>query len=241
MFSKIGLFHFGNNHTEPIGSLTTAIKNKSNEIANSLIVLPEAINITENYRYLHGMYDYNSASAIKNSLSLISGKYKISFVAGLVAPTQDSPSIQYSSAYFINGKEITVMCHKKSDDGTGNYTPYQNWNDIKNPLHIDDAIIACLICMDLGQPCSNQIIKRVDDESGDNKIICIPAHMSEAYLNGGKQGSILENRWKNKIIILSNSYANGCNSFICNRNGEIKWTISGKENDIILIDPKDAA
>ena len=63
MVTQVGFFHFGNNHTDPLGALHTTLLTAAQQadITQSLIVLPEAFNLGKWYRDA-GPYDTSLVS-----------------------------------------------------------------------------------------------------------------------------------------------------------------------------------
>jgi hypothetical protein len=96
-FNKVGGFHFGSNHVEPISELDAALdsENKRDSICNSLIVLPEAFNVRKNYK---AKGDSNYDPGILAELQTVSRTFHVTFVAGLIIKEYGGPDPPYSSA-----------------------------------------------------------------------------------------------------------------------------------------------
>ena len=225
MFKKIGFFHFGINHHNPIGSLRAEVSaiNNEEDIRNSLIVLPEGFNVGKFYKDA-GACDYNPTCL--SQLAEISAQFNMVFIVGLIINHANLFRKPYSSGYLIDGSYTKLICHKAGDDGTQNYVPCPSNCDVHNPIRYKKACIAILICMDVeDHPRCQALMNRVDSTDSDLKIVCITSCMHAGYFSGGQFGSnLISEEWKNKNIILANANAkdySGCNSFLTNRSGEI--------------------
>jgi hypothetical protein len=165
MFGSVGYFHFGLNHSDPFGSLRTALieKRRLQRVEGALIVLPEAFNIRKDY------WDQESPCVVRpddlSQTQKVAQDFGVSFVAGLVL----AENVGYSSAYFIcGGSDPALMCHKTCKDDLGrddgipdgmefNYRTCDADSCDKDNPHtetFEDAktVIAALICVDAKPP-----------------------------------------------------------------------------------------
>jgi predicted amidohydrolase len=236
MFKKIGFFHFGVDHANPAGALQSALLEAGTheDICQSLIVLPEAFNIGKFYRNQGGC-NYNPI--FLSTLQTISQHFFVTFVAGLIIHENASSRPPYSSAWLIDGSHHLLMCYKAEDDGSKNYTPCTNNNDIANPIQYNETYIAALICMDVQAGYRCGALKGIFEAACcPCKIVCIPACMSMDYFGGGKCGytAQLATVFGNVVIVVANSDPSGCRSFITDAQGIITHSFGGNGNRIVL-------
>jgi predicted amidohydrolase len=238
MLSKIGFFHFGIGHSDPVGSLRSALvkARAAHDIRDSLIVLPEAINIRKFYRD-SGPCDFSREIIFE--LQEVSKDFETTFVAGLIissAGAQQPPS----SAYLVHHSRYVLMCYKKSDDKSGNYSCCVDNCDINNPLQQGDRSIAAVICMDLQDtPRCRSLLTGPSGEHALYKLLCIPACMTADWFNCGTLGyqagkGILGQQASSPIVVLANSDPIGCKSFITDSDGTIAHAYGGVSNRIVL-------
>jgi predicted amidohydrolase len=157
---------------EAIEERTQAQKtyNQEWEIADSLIVLPEAFNAP---------YPKAADQPVREFLEALRGlaaARQVIFVTGILEGRRNS-------AYLIDGESVQPMCHKVGDDQTGCYDPRTESPDPCNPITFKNACVGALICMDAVEEDPRQ--PRVGDRrrgflqrlgGGDGvKIICVPA------------------------------------------------------------------
>jgi predicted amidohydrolase len=211
--ARIGLFHFATNHRDPIGALTDALS-KHGDIANSLIVLPEAFNNGEVYYDQACRQPLYGTDDILDHLATIAKERDIVFVAGLLEP-------QNNSAYLIDRGGPRLMGHKQAHCG------------IDNPIEVNDTCIGALICSDALAPDREWITDKVEESPCAHKVICIPASMSSGSLDSAR----LELRgYGNKYVILANANHPppiGCGSFLANKAGS-KLDFKCRDNVICL-------
>jgi hypothetical protein len=83
VITQIGFFHFGSNHAEPLGELESALRaaGQKQDIARSLLVLPEAFNIQKSYR---NPGECATDPAIITGLRGLAGTYGVTLIAGLI-------------------------------------------------------------------------------------------------------------------------------------------------------------
>jgi hypothetical protein len=252
VIEKIGFFHFGSNHGDPIGSLRSALNARKKDVPESLIVLPEAFNIGQDYWAPSGAQQ--SDPRIRDCLQRICNEFNMSVVAGLIIDTFEDSKI-YSAAYLINSvSEPVRLCVKQGNDGRGygekaypGYTPYYtpSLDDRYNPTLYLNLCITTLICMD-AFPDSRKRHKQLQEKLGGDKcayhVVCIPAHIK----NGGRDG-IAEN-WRNSYVVCANSNVTECQqgglgSFVVwvDGDGNIKmpaneeWQLSGNTSEIRVV------
>ncbi len=205
-FARIGLFHFATNHRDPIGSLTDALS-KHNDIGNSLIVLPEALNNGEVY------YDQPSqaligADDILKCLAAIATRRHLVFVAGLLEPPNNS-------VYLIDNDCPRLMGRKRARC------------DPSNPIEMNDACIGALICSDARED-YERLTAKAEKSPCAHKVICIPASMSSGTFESAR---FEIPAYRNKYVILANANPppGGTGSFIANKvgtkfeNHNFKW------------------
>ena len=114
-----GFLHFAKGYDAPLATLDaglercSAANGENNTISDALIVLPEAFNIGKAY------YDNNPPSTDPAFLSELSQRSIFngcSLVAGLIVDDCPGISPPYSSAYLVDGAEITLLSRKVSKD-----------------------------------------------------------------------------------------------------------------------------
>jgi predicted amidohydrolase len=252
MFSKLGFFRFVANYNKPIESLESAIKAHC-DVSDSLIVLPEAFNISKYYRDA-GDCDYSRD--ILDQLRAVAGKGDVTLVAGLIVEEPDGPTPPYSSAYLIDGSGAAVICRKHGADFSGappltpengrthwnvpiserirfsNYTPCEAASNTANPLKHQGASIAAIICMDCDLPYVFRPIEERFSMMAGPKIVCIPACMNSVYLDDAIAAT-----WPEQYVILANSDSHGCRSFISKEGTIMMRDNHESENTIVLCAP----
>ncbi len=237
MFSKIGYFHFGLNHDNPLQELRRAFADAKDraEVRGALIVLPEGFNISK--LYSNKARTCNYSPAIKKALGHISAEHHVRFVAGLIIDEEAHVRPPYSSAYLIDAANSTLICHKKSDDHSGNYTTRTEGHNINNPTQYEEACVAAVICKD-AEYCT-ELIEDVASSTDACRIICIPAHMSDDSFQWAKAGRTCPTpKWRGNrgsYVVLANSRSNGCDSFIMTPDGSIVCSSTGPVNEIQLV------
>jgi hypothetical protein len=257
MFDKAGYFHFGKNHSEPIGALRSELvktnggkpSSDSGDLKDSLIVLPEAFNIRKRYKE-DGNQPSDNNPAIIGDLQRLADEFGIAFVAGLIVDRQDGIHPPYSSGYFVDGSGHALMCHKISQDGFEgkNYTPYPEWehSDPHNPLVLEEdqsLVIGALICVDATPGTRNltertrleRLMSRMDECDVTCRIVAVPACISNNFW-GGAPGNRLTLPCNNNVVVMANSDPYGqVKSFITNERAEIlDCSVGGEENRIVV-------
>jgi hypothetical protein len=195
--ARIGLFHFVENHRDPIGSLTNALS-KHSDINRSLIVLPEAFNNGEVYYDQPSRQHLIGAGDILESLVAIARQRDLVLVAGLLEPPNNS-------AYLINKTRGRLMGHKQTN------------HDIDNPVEVGNACVSALICSN-ARDNYQRVMEKADKSTCAHKVICIPASMSSGTFDGR---SVELPAYRNKYVILANSNPppGGGGSFLANKIG----------------------
>jgi predicted amidohydrolase len=224
MLTKIGFFQLSDDDSEPFGSLTKALRARSEDtdVRDSLIVLPEAFNYGRSYYRDPSKEPKFSLDESVKDLATISKELGVVFVSSLLHP----PS---SSAYWIDRNGSRLMCHKKSADSSKTYTPWSGDCGGNNPLEYEGARIGVLICNEVDRYASG-LAATLDESSAARKIICIPACMTSMMF-----GAPLTARWSGKYVILANRrpWPDGCKSFIGNTTGQMLCLSEGP-NQIVL-------
>lgn len=204
--TKLGFFHFIENYCEPIRELRSALAECGNA-SPSLIVLPEAFNTGRDYYdAVRGQPAFNCTEFLRE-LTFVAREHDTTFIAGLLDPP-------YSSAYLIRSNgQWEIIAHKRSDDGTGNYTACER-SCGQNPIPFGGISIGVLICKDVDlSTYAEQMFSQT--ESG-RRVFCVPAWMSNGYFSGDLLGTQF---WLGKYVVLANAHKYGCGSFIANTKG----------------------
>ena len=173
MFKRVGFFHFGHDHDDPIGSLRKALEEAA-EVSDSLIVLPEAFNIGKKYR--ENGRDPDFSPRVLDHLQGIARTRGISFVAGLIIDDARGVAPPYSSAYYIDRDIERLLCRKGEDDGARvNYTAFgPDGCDINNPIERKDACIAAMVCMDIDmQERYKDLASKTASSSQPIRVFCV--------------------------------------------------------------------
>jgi hypothetical protein len=204
LITRIGFFHFVEDYGRPLCSLVRALDEHS-DVSDSLIVLPEAYNNGKYYYHEPRGNPLYNGTGLLAGLSAISAELHVAFVVGVLRPP-------YNSAYLVDGRSAPILlCHKQSNDRSGNYTACGANCDGANPTELEGAIIATFLCMDVDFASGR--VSRIDRARGIPKIICVPACMSDSYFTGD---SLIYPHWYGKYVVLANSHPEGCGSFISN-------------------------
>jgi predicted amidohydrolase len=186
---KLGFFHFvefeQKTSLDPVEALSKAMderiqeERKSGEhwdIGNSLIVLPEAFNIGA--YSLQSVPPQHSTQRALEDLRVLAAKHEVIFVAGILGEDRRN------SAYLIDAKVATLMCHKIGEDSSGLYDPCTGDPDPCNPIRFQNGVcVGTLICMDADadhihrphiEQRQNEFLERLN-AYGDQRIGCVPA------------------------------------------------------------------
>ena len=221
MFTRVGFFHFAENYPEPLGGLEEALS-KHADVRDSLIVLPEAFNNGRSYYDQPRMQPKFACSKTIGELARMGTIFGTAFVAGLLDPP-------HSSAYFIDGNGGSLLHHKMCDDHTGHYRPCTADCNFGNPTEKEGVYLGALICNDI-ELHAQEMAARLEQRGDIRRIVCVPACMGDQWFGSGP---LTLDHWKGKYLILANSNAYGCGSFISNTKGE-RNILSGQQNEIVL-------
>ena len=210
---KVGFFHFGENHADPFGSLHDALSESEEDVADSLIVLPEGFNIGKLYRDPAQSCDFDLS--ILPQLKALSEKSGVTFVSGLIVDDNSGINPPYSSAYLIDGSGYKLMCHKALPDFSGNYTTCEAECDIENPIQHHNVSVAAVICRDIedSQRCRDLLTAR-ERINHECQIVCIPACIGSHF--SGHSAPLDE-----VVVVLANSDPEGRESFIAAQGVEL--------------------
>jgi hypothetical protein len=224
MFRQAGFFHFVEHHHDPLGALEAEIRATGN-VADSLVVLPEAFNLGRPYGSEQEKPCGYERAWLVAKLQELSRDRQITFVVGMLDAigTGERPR---SSAYLINGDDCRIICHKLKSDGTQHYTPAAVDCDIENPMDSVDACVMAIICMDIEENRCYELTLRTEASALPQRFICIPAAMSfSGWLYGSNSGEHINfgppSKKCNTRIILANSLATGPCSFITDTNWNV--------------------
>lgn len=192
------------------------------DVHDSLIVLPEAFNNGRSYYDQPRMQPKFTCSKMMEELTRIGARFGTAFVAGLLYPPQ-------SSAYFIDRNGASLLRHKMRDDHTGHYVPCMADCNFDNPIEKEGAYLGALICNDI-ELHAQEMAAKLDQRGDIRRIVCVPACMGDQWFGSGP---LTLDHWKGKYLIVANSNAYGCGSFISNTKGARK-ILSGQQNEIVL-------
>jgi hypothetical protein len=229
---RVGFFHFGLDWHLPMPSLEDALTKAQREgdISESLIVLPEAFNIGQDYWARSAAP--NTDPSILADLQRLCRQFRVVFVAGLII-TDPKCSDVYSAAYSIDAVgDPRRLCTKQNNDGRGKpaidgfapyYTPHLD--DENNPTCHRGLSIAALICMDAythTPRCSLNLDRHrsleVKIAKCPHRVVCVPAHIEEG--NGD-----FARRWPTSHVVVANSHGrersfSGLGSFVAVTDGQ---------------------
>ena len=148
MVSKIGFFHLGQSHCDPVEALKGKLQDTA--VSNALIVLPEAFNLGRSYR--DGGIPAFRRGTTSDALCSIASDRQLTLVVGLVDDMEDGGdgTLPYSSAYVIADGRSKPICHKaKSDANEGTlYRCCTKGCDVENPTMASGDRMA-IICRDI--------------------------------------------------------------------------------------------
>lgn len=167
--SRVGFFHFGSDEKrDPVGSLEIEL-NKGPELADSLIVLPEAFDARGGYYNLPVKLD-DAARARLQALSLNRG---IAFVVSLIERVKG-----YNSAYLINGTGTPSLLSRKRSGGRAClYRPCPTGQRVA--ILCRGIAITAFVCEDsIWTEDKERSIRSEIEKLGSRRIVlCIPACM----------------------------------------------------------------
>jgi hypothetical protein len=121
------------------------------------------------------------------------------------------------------------MCHKKTDDGTRNYTPCSAQCNHANPITYGRTHVGALLCNEVDRY-AHPLAEVLSGLPNGPRVICIPAWMNDHWFGTGRLNSF---HWTGKYVVLANSHAYGCGSFIANTSGE-RQVHTGQQNKLML-------
>jgi hypothetical protein len=241
MLSKIGVFHFGQNHAFPIEELYCALKTKGKDVVrDSLIVLPEGFNIRSRHSSPTHPYDYNPS--VLSTLRCLAKEWAVVFVAGLIVDVDKHVDPPYNVANLIDGLSQKLMCYKSEADSwsvecCGGRSPSHSVHELpcdrNNPMWYEGLLIATFICLD-AQVLEDENDERYNALKGESerakdavKIICVPASaLYRDYLGYASS-------WPDHFFVMADSGHSKRLSFIA-RVKETFKSVSGEENMIEL-------
>ena len=227
MLRRIGFFQLCDDDSEPFGSLTKALRARSEDtdVRDSLIVLPEAFNYGRSYCRDPGKKPKFTLDEAVKELAATSKELGVVFVVSLLDPPNNS-------AYWVDGNGSRLMRHKKSADTSNTYTPWSADGGGNNPVEYEGAYIGVLICNEAERYYASSLVATLDEHSAARKIICIPASMTSGVFDGP---SLMASYWSGKYVILANRrpYPDGCKSFIANTTRQMLRRSDGP-NEIVL-------
>jgi hypothetical protein len=182
-FEKIGFFHSGDtDRSDPVKSLARGLDKAAStgqDIRNSLIVLPEALNMLNDY-----MTRGDPDPSVVGMLKEISMSRRVVFVTGLIIESKKGQ--RYSCACLIDGDICKILSCKTDEDGSHNYQPYPGVFD--QPTLHRGFCIAALVCHDASERTPDgrcrtwrhgvlacQIEER---RHGAPAVLCVPGRMN---------------------------------------------------------------
>jgi hypothetical protein len=217
MFAQAGFFHFVELHDDPIAALDAEIR-AAGGVTDSFIVLPEAFNLGRPYGTRPEEPCAFERDWLISKLQERSSEHRITFVTGMLDHAVARGERPSSSAYLIDGDDCRLICHKRTDDGTGHYAPFTGDCDIQNPMDSKGICIMAIICKDIEEHRCDLLTATTEASSAKQCFICIPAAMSSsAWLYNGNPGEHINfglgpSKGKTRII-LANSLPTGPCSF----------------------------
>ncbi len=231
--TRLSFFHFVENHEQPIYALRKQLEAQRKDVADSLIVLPEAFNIGSYWR-ARNESDYDPK--ILEDLEAVAAEYRCVLVCGLTIRDVTGPQPlepPFTSVYLVDGKlEATLLCRKFCNDQTKNYTPSEGRIDFLETLEADGMVIGALICMDACLGVSAVMDRQDRIRSGINtrchlhKVVCIPARM------GSYSSRPIAGRWGNETVIFANGASNHDAPSFISVNGTIVEETSMQTNQL---------
>jgi hypothetical protein len=159
--TRIGFFHFGTRADgHPVETLKRELESeeaKGTDLAECLLVLPEAFNIVGDYR------PTPADPTISRSLIKLSKDKRVAFVVGLKTRKLGCCG-PFNCAYLIDGCTRKRLACKSSQDSAGGYAPRPYFRAVLHRGHT----IAALICLDATRT----------TDIRENVILCVPAHFT---------------------------------------------------------------
>ena len=180
---RIGCIHFDKADSEnPIPTIEAALANCRHDVSDTLIVLPEALDLGNGY------YSKNAVPVFAdNVLKRLSRSSNVAFVAGL----SENACFRkpYNSAFLVDPESVRVRRLSRKMNGDPNAQWYEGSSGDAQCLNYRGLTIASLICQDATEFAPNRpgttsdLHQRVLAclRSGQDKnvpILCVPARMT---------------------------------------------------------------
>lgn len=139
-----------------------------------------------------------------------------------------------NSAYWVDGAAYYPMCHKVGCDRTKNYLPVLESFDPKNPVVVEDGVVAALIWMDatasdgqIVQKRRERLLKPLRLNRDSLYVLCIPARFRTTMPKSDL--SLLPDCW---CVVATDKAHVG--SFVANPQHKIVVEATTSENEIKL-------
>jgi hypothetical protein len=211
---SVGVFHFGDTDRGcPVRSLEHELE-KSEGIANSLVVLPEAFNIPDGYHVGTG-----PTPSVRSNLLLLSEKYQAAFVAGLIEEQPARGFVKgFNSAYLIDAAAVDnfKLISQKRIDCRAEICSSNPHAQLVTVCHrgIGIAILICNDFIHCDENTREELFEHVGWSECAVRVLCVPAcsttHM-RTLIGASEQ-------WKEYVCVAA---ANGDNRDLSFING--KW------------------
>jgi hypothetical protein len=222
MLRSVGLFHFvSEDKSDPIRSLQAALLDAGarDDLAESLIVLPEAFNLGRGYWSSEGS---GYLPGIPGRLQGLASELGTAFVAGLLVNAEPADSrLPLSAAYLIDKTQCLFLGCKRGADSNAEKVYRAHKEPLDHPQFYKGFCVAALLCMDCTCPllskenweatqAHHQVLReKIDGMGAIQTILCVPAHMNSSYSSEG-----IARRWPDQHFVLANSDPWGCASVI---------------------------
>ncbi len=214
---RLGFFHLVHGHREPIAALEAALEQLLlQELAGSLIVLPETFNLGCPYRGSDLDGSYLATEPFLAALATLARRIDATFVVGVLERVRNH-RLPYNSAFLVSPDRESVLLSRKRTGDQRNF--YRSVDGVigENPIEYGGLCIATAICDDYVFLYHGVVADRLAASSAPRLVLCIPAAMSEGTLTFSVPSTA---PWPGKYAVLANANATGCGSFIKNRSGE---------------------
>ena len=199
----LGFFHLSRAHiTNPVRSLRIQLlKRRRDDLTRTLLVLPEAFNIREQYIFWpRGSSVRKPDSSTRNHLRKLSTKFKVAFVVSLIEADIPSGQRGYNSAYLIDGPVVKLLSRKMLCDGSSRYSPHPPFLD--TAIKHRGACISSLICRDATEDMNDPridsffdaVIARMAAKRMARNLMCIPARTTRY------DGVQLTGKWCSRLL-----------------------------------------
>jgi hypothetical protein len=187
--------------------LSLATELRKHDHSGSLLVLPEAFNISCEY---FGNDEPNTDPAILCDLQKLCTWFDVSVVTGLIISTpQGPPGVPHSGAYLIDSLGSELMCYKRCNDGSRKYAPCDTQCDFVNGISYKGLSLGALVCMDSYRrdlaaapdaEIRHKTLKTKLSKNPVQQVICVPA------LTCDSTPERFSDTWANCYVVI----ANGC-------------------------------